>query len=126
MGTISALAVARAATMPQDDIRYGLEPRLGVDEFTALLRRSPLAERRPLHEPERLARMLAAADLIVTARGAGGGLIGVARALTDFAYCCYIADLAIERGHARRGVDQELIRRIHEAAGPGTTLVLLS
>jgi hypothetical protein len=126
MGTIASIVAARTAAMSQDELIYALEPRLGVEEFTVLLRRSPLADRRPLHEPERLARMLAAADLIVTARRPGGTLIGVARTLTDFAYCCYIADLAIDRDHARRGVDQELIRRTHEAAGPGTTLVLLS
>ena len=40
--------------------------------------------------------MLAEANLIITAReaGAGGAIVGVARCLTDFAWCCYVAELA--------------------------------
>jgi ribosomal protein S18 acetylase RimI-like enzyme len=108
------------------DVAYALEPRLGVEAFTALLKRSALARRRPLDEPERLARMLAAADIVMTARSPGGALLGVARALTDFAYCCYLCDLAIDPDHQRRGIDQALIRQVHEAAGPGTMLILMS
>jgi transcription termination factor NusA len=39
--------------------------------------------------------MLAHADIILTAR-AGLLLVGVARALTDFSYCTYLADLAVD------------------------------
>ncbi|MFO0918313.1 MAG: hypothetical protein U0872_08370 [Planctomycetaceae bacterium] len=54
------------------EITYQLEPALSVDEFLEVLVRSTLAERRPVHNREALAGMLAQADLIVTARDATG------------------------------------------------------
>jgi ribosomal protein S18 acetylase RimI-like enzyme len=114
------------AGLARDDVTYALEPRLGVQAFAALLKRSSLGRLRPVGEPERLARMLAAADIVMTARSPGGALLGVARALTDFAYCCYLCDLAIDPDHMRRGIDQALIRRVHDEAGPGTMLILMS
>ena len=42
---------------------------------------------------DRMGRMIAHANLIVCARD-GERLIGIARALTDFSHCCYLADLA--------------------------------
>ena len=69
--------------------------------------------------------MLAKADIIVTARH-GGRLIGVSRAISDFSYCTYLSDLAVDVAFQRQGIGRELIRRTHEAAGLGTLLILLS
>ena len=109
-----------------DSIVYGLENDLDPEEFTDVLRRSGLAARRPVDEPERIRAMVKHANLTVSARDSGGKLIGVARSLTDFAYCCYLSDLAVDRKWQRKGIGRELIRRTQEAAGPGATLVLLS
>lgn len=107
-------------------IAYTLEPSLGVDEFIAVLRDSTLAERRPVDDRERIEHMLRHADLIVTARGPDGRLIGISRAITDFSYCTYLSDLAVARDVQRQGIGRELIRRTHEAAGLDTTLILLA
>lgn len=104
---------------------YELEPDLTADEFIDVLRRSTLAERRPVDEPATIAAMLRNADVIVTAR-VNGALVGVSRALTDFAYCTYLSDLAVDEAYQRRGIGRELIRRTHEAAGRHTTLILLA
>jgi predicted N-acetyltransferase YhbS len=69
--------------------------------------------------------MLRRSDVILTAR-CGGGLAGVSRAITDFSYCTYLADLAVDRAFQRRGIGKELIRRTHEAAGLHTMLILLA
>lgn len=106
-------------------ISHAEEPALSVDAFIDLLRRSTLAERRPVEDRDRVAGMLRHADIIVTARN-GDALVGVSRALTDFAYCCYLSDLAVDTAYQRRGIGRELIGRTHAAAGPETTLVLLS
>jgi GNAT superfamily N-acetyltransferase len=108
-----------------DSIRIELEPSLSVDEFVDLLRRSTLAERRPVAEPGTMAGMLAHAGLIVTARDREL-LVGVARSLTDFSYCTYLSDLAVDAGYQGQGIGRELIRRTHEAAGRHTTLILLA
>jgi hypothetical protein len=108
------------------EFTYQLEPQLPADEFIDLLRRSTLSERRPVSEPDTIAGMLAHADIIVTARAADGELIGVSRAITDFSYCTYLSDLAVDTAMQRCGIGRELVRRTHAAAGPHTTLILLA
>ena len=107
------------------DLTYRLEPELGADEFIDLLVRSTLAERRPVDDPETIRGMLRHADLILTAR-VEGRLVGVSRAITDFSYCTYLSDLAVDEAYQRRGIGRELIRRTHEAAGLQTMLILLA
>ena len=106
-------------------IAYQLEPDLGEDEFIDVLVRSTLAERRPIDQPAVIRTMLQQADIIVTAR-ADGRLVGVSRAISDFAYCTYLSDLAVDVAHQKRGIGRELIRRTHQAGGAATNLVLLA
>ncbi|MGH6777930.1 MAG: GNAT family N-acetyltransferase, partial [Bradyrhizobium sp.] len=87
---------------------FSVEPKLSAEEFQSILRASTLAERRPAQDIDRLDKMLRHADLVVTARDAGR-LIGVARALTDFSYCCYLSDLAVDAQYQRQGIGQKLI-----------------
>jgi hypothetical protein len=72
-------------------------------EFIDVLRRSTLAERRPVEDAARIAKMLSGADLVVTARDEDGTLAGVSRAITDFAYCTYLLDLAVDNAHPGKG-----------------------
>jgi len=106
-------------------VTYHLEPDLAHKEFIDVLVSSRLAERRPVNDLATIQDMLANADVIVTAR-LEGKLVGVSRAITDFAYCTYLSDLAVDEQHQRKGIGRELIRRTHEAAGLHTTLILLS
>lgn len=106
-------------------VTYQQEPKLSADEFIDVLVRSTLAERRPIQDRSVIEAMLANADLIVTAR-IEGRLVGVSRALSDFAYCTYLSDLAVDEQYQRRGIGRELIRRTHEAAGLHTALILLA
>jgi len=107
-------------------IGYAIEPQLSADEFVDVLRRSTLAERRPVDDRARIESMLQNASVIVTARDAAGLLVGISRAMTDFSYCCYLSDLAVDAAFQGHGIGRELIRRTHEAAGPGTTLILIA
>jgi predicted N-acetyltransferase YhbS len=104
---------------------YHLEPDLTPEDFIDVLRRSTLAERRPVHDLDTIRAMLKNADVICTARFEGL-LVGVSRAITDFAYCTYLSDLAVDEKYQRRGIGRELIRHTHEAAGLDTTLILLA
>jgi predicted N-acetyltransferase YhbS len=106
-------------------ISYGDEPNLSPQEFSDVLVRSTLGERRPVADRPRIAKMLANADIIVTARD-GRQLVGVARAISDFSYCTYLSDLAVDQAYQGRGVGRELIRRTHESAGRNTALILLA
>ena len=107
------------------EIAYSVEPHLTPKEMVDLLTRSGLAERRPVDEIGTIRGMIENADLIVTAR-AGGKLVGISRALTDFHYCTYLSDLAVDEAYQRRGIGRELIHRTHQAAGLHTTLILLA
>ncbi len=107
-------------------MKLELEPHLGAAEFIDVLKRSTLAERRPVDDVPRIAKMLACADLIVTARDEQGLLLGVARAITDFAYCTYLADLAVDVDYQGRSIGRQLIRLVHASAGLETRLILLA
>ena len=107
-------------------IAYAVEPDLSVAEFIDVLARSTLAERRPVDDAERIAKMLAGADLIVTARDGAGFLLGVARAVTDFSFCCYLSDLAVDQAVQGQGIGQALMKRTWIEAGEQGTFVLLS
>ena len=106
-------------------IRYQLEPELSADEFVDVLRRSTLAERRPVDDARTIEGMLRGADVIATARS-GDLLVGVSRAITDFSYCSYLSDLAVDESFQGRGIGRTLIERTHAAAGRQTTLILLA
>jgi GNAT superfamily N-acetyltransferase len=108
-----------------EHIAFGIEPDLTAAEFIDVLRRSTLAERRPVDDPIAIEGMLRHANLIVTARH-DGRLVGVSRALTDFHFCTYLSCLAVDEQYQRQGIGKELIRRTHDAAGLCTTLILLA
>ncbi|MCH8236710.1 MAG: GNAT family N-acetyltransferase [Proteobacteria bacterium] len=108
-------------------ITYAIEDGLGVDEFVDVLKRSGLAERRPVDEADVIRAMVDNADLTITARDGEGRLVGVARSVTDFAYCCYLSELAVDRDCQRSGIGRELMARTKDAAGGDKiSLVLLS
>lgn len=106
-------------------VQYQLEPDLTADEFIDVLRRSTLAARRPVDDRDTISGMLRQADVIVTARVAQR-LVGVSRAITDFSYCTYLSDLAVDVAYQRRGIGRTLLQRTHAAAGLTTTLILLA
>ncbi|MGH7035465.1 MAG: GNAT family N-acetyltransferase [Stellaceae bacterium] len=106
-------------------ITYALEPDLSPREFRDILIASTLAERRPANDLERLEQMLRNADIIAAARD-GGCLVGIARAVTDFAYCCYLSDLAVDAAYQRRGIGKRLIAETHARAGEAATLILVA
>lgn len=105
-------------------IAYSVGNRLDIDIVVELYRASTLGERRPVDDPARMRRMLENANLVVTA-WEGQLLAGIARSVTDFAYCTYLSDLAVRATHQRRGIGKELIRRTQDEA-PQATLILLS
>jgi GNAT superfamily N-acetyltransferase len=115
------------ASHPEIDVVYCLEsyPELRVEEFIDVLERSTLAERRPVGQPETIRGMLEHADVIVTAR-TGNLLVGISRAITDYTFCTYLSDLAVDQDFQRLGIGKELILRTHQYAGLQTTLILLA
>lgn len=106
-------------------LTYALEPDLAVDEFIDVLKRSTLAERRPVADVPRMNQMLREAQVIATARS-GGKLVGISRALSDHCYATYLADLAVDKEFQGRGIGKRLIEETHRAAGKQTMIILLA
>lgn len=109
------------------EVAYAREPDLPLADFARVLEESGLGATRPLGDLERLGRMLAQANLVMTARrGPGGELLGVARCVTDFSWCCYVSELAVGRAAQGLGVGRGLLDAAQAELGPEVSVILLS
>lgn len=105
-------------------INYQIENNLSPLEFKELLIKSTLGERRPVEDFERIKAMVKNANLIITARE-NKKLIGVSRSITDFVYCTYLSDLAVDNDYQKKGIGKELIRLTKNEC-PNASLILLA
>lgn len=105
-------------------IVYSIEKKVSVNDFIDILTRSTLGERRPVAEKEKIEVMLQHANLIITAR-AEYKIVGIARAFSDFCFCTYLSDLAVDIEFQKSGIGKELIRQVKLATGDAK-LILLS
>ena len=106
------------------DITYKVENNLDPVEFIDVLNRSTLGERRPVNDFNRIKKMCENANLIVTAR-LEEKLIGVARSITDFVYCTYLSDLAVDEAYQKKGIGKKLLEETKNQAMQAK-LILLS
>jgi GNAT superfamily N-acetyltransferase len=53
-------------------------------------------------------------------------LVGIARSVTDFHYCCYLSDLAVDVAYQRQGVGRRLLQTTQDALGAQCSIILLS
>jgi GNAT superfamily N-acetyltransferase len=81
--------------------------------------------KRPAQDLDRIQRMLDHASLTITAWN-DSELIGIARALTDFSYCCYLSDLAVVKDYQNQGIGTQLIKHVQSEIGEEAALILLS
>jgi GNAT superfamily N-acetyltransferase len=104
------------------------EPSLDVAEFRRVLVESGLGTTRPIDDLARLGAMLSAADLVVTARleQPGRPLVGVARCLTDFTWCCYLSELAVCASAQGLGIGKALLDETRRQLGPTVSINLFS
>jgi ribosomal protein S18 acetylase RimI-like enzyme len=109
--------------MPQ--IHYEVNGDLTPQDFIDILNNSTLGKRRPVDDMECIEGMIKNADLTVCVK-ANGKIIGVARSVTDFTYCCYLSDLAVHKDYQHLGIGRELIRATRDQLGKRCILILLS
>lgn len=99
-------------------IRYHRDERVSFEEYYEFLKRTELGSQYPKEKfEERLTTSLEKRSIGITARNEEGLLVGVAFALTDFAYFLFLMDLGVDRKYVKRGIGTELVKRIHEGAG---------
>lgn len=105
-------------------IVYAREAALPVDDYIDVVGHSALGATRPIGDRERIAEMIAGADLIVSAR-LDGRCVGIARCLTDFAWVAYCGDLAVHDEFQGRGIGLGLLAACRDILGErvGTALI---
>jgi len=107
------------------EITYRNDARITPEMFIDILKRSTLDARRPVEDHRRIELMLEHGNVLITA-WKDSVLVGVSRALTDFAFCCYLSDLAVDAAYQKQGIGKRLIDETHRAAGLNTKLILLA
>ncbi|HEV7779907.1 MAG TPA: GNAT family N-acetyltransferase [Chitinophagaceae bacterium] len=80
---------------------------------------------RPTSDKVRIEKMFDNANLLITAWDKEK-LVGVSRSITDFSWCCYLADLAIHPDYQKHGIGKKLIWMTKEKAGEQSMVLLLS
>jgi GNAT superfamily N-acetyltransferase len=106
-------------------IIYAQEQTLSVEDYVAVLAETTMAAKRPLANRGRIAEMVAGANVIVPARRYGE-ILGLARCISDGAWICYCAELAVKESAQGLGIGAGIIRTINDLLGPRIGLALFS
>jgi len=106
-------------------IEYKLNEMITVKQFTDLLARTSLGARRPLDDQDCLQGMLDNTNLMITVWD-DEKLIAVARSVTDFHFCCYLSDLAVDQNYQKLGIGKQLQIKTQEQLGPKCVLLLIA
>ncbi|WP_394780506.1 GNAT family N-acetyltransferase [Undibacterium sp.] len=104
-------------------VTYEMERIISAQQLADVFSRSGIT--RPVHDLARLTKMLEHANILITAWD-GDRLVGVARALSDFSFCCYLSDLAVDLDYQESGIGKKLIALTRQAAGDQSMLLLLA
>ena len=105
------------------EIEYKINAPLETARIIALYDNCGLP--RPTHDAARIAEMFANSTLVVSAWH-DDELIGISRALTDFVWCCYLADLAVRKDFQKAGVGRKLVELTKEKVSEKSMVLLLS
>lgn len=77
-------------------------------------------------DPELLVRAIHNSSFVVSARGAGGELVGLARAVSDDATICYLQDILVAPEFQGNGVGRQLMTAVQARYGHVRQTVLLT
>jgi ribosomal protein S18 acetylase RimI-like enzyme len=105
------------------DIVYKETKEISALDLSRVFERSEMS--RPFKDMDRLERMINHADIIITA-WIDDQMVGVARAITDYSYCCYLSDLAVDKEYQKLGIGKNLVELLQRKLGEEVSLVLLS
>ncbi|MFC1750292.1 GNAT family N-acetyltransferase [Pseudomonadota bacterium] len=107
------------------NVEYKVNAPVTTEQFIELLCESTLGERRPIDDHQCMGGMVKNSNLMVSA-WQGEKLIGIARAMTDFHYACYLSDLAVHKNHQKSGIGKKLQSLTQEQLGPRCKLILIA
>jgi ribosomal protein S18 acetylase RimI-like enzyme len=104
-------------------IRDAREMPISAGQMGSVFARSGI--RRPTDDLARLTKMIEHANLLAGA-WVDDLLVGVARGLTDFSFCCYLSDLAVDRAYQKMGIGRSLVDHILNQLSDDVTVLLLA
>ncbi len=107
------------------EVTYKVNDPVTSGQFIELLKKTSLGERRPLGNEATIKGMLEHSNLTVTA-WMGDKLVGIARSVTDFHFCCYLSDLAVDESIQASGIGTQLILKTKDSLEPKCKLILLA
>ncbi len=97
-----------------NEIEYKADVIIDVQTIIELYRNAGLP--RPIDDETRIEKMFANSNLVISA-WADNELVGISRSLTDFSWCCYLADLAVRKDFQKSGIGRKLVELTREAIG---------
>ena len=106
-------------------IQYEINENIKPELFRQLLIDSGLGERRPIDDLHCIKGMIENSNLIISAWHKDS-LVGIARSVTDFHYCCYLSDLAVHRDYQKEGIGKQLQVITQERLGEHCKMILLA
>jgi predicted N-acetyltransferase YhbS len=106
-------------------IEYKTNPEISARDFIDILDRSGLGERRPVDDVDVIDGMLKNADIVIAAYE-NDKIVGIARAVTDYHYCCYLSDLAVDKDYQYQGIGKNLISKLKKSLNKNCKIILLS
>ena len=104
-------------------IEYRTNYPVSAEAVAQLFRQSGI--RRPVDDLDRIQQMVDHANLMITAWD-GELMVGIGRSLTDFSFCCYLSDLAVDKDYQRQGIGKAIVAKTQEILGDDVMLLLLS
>ena len=107
------------------ELTYTTKKLISVESYVDLISSTSLKDRRPLNDYDRIEQMLKKASLTVTAWD-GNELVGIARSVTDFAYCCYVSDLAVRGNYQKKGIGKKLLQITKDNIHNNAKIILLA
>jgi predicted N-acetyltransferase YhbS len=106
-----------------NNITYQINRKIDIEEVSNLFKKSGI--NRPAEDLDRIQRMIENADINISAWD-NDLLVGIARSITDYSFCCYLSDLAVDKDYQNRGIGKELVRITKEHIGEEVSLILLA
>lgn len=114
--------------MTAHQVTYQINTAISPEQFVELLGKCSLGERRPLDNYYLIKGMLDNANLLITAWADKSldnnekELVGVARCVSDFSYCCYLSDLAVAEDYQNQGIGKLMIKKSSSNYHPAAKL----
>ena len=105
------------------EIEFKVNEKVKPEEVSNLYIASGI--NRPVDDLKRIRRMIENADLNITA-WKNDQLIGIARAITDYSFYCFLADLAVDEEFQGKGIGKNLVRILKKQLSEEVSIILLS